>query len=202
MDREFVGHKWFHWLKDKSIPFCVRVPENHLILTPSYERVSAKEIMKDRKTEVLIQNAIIDHELLNTSLSYGKDGKLLYLIGNIPARQLKVSYKKKWSIEVFFQAIKERGFNLESSCLKSLIKYRLLFALVSAAYTICWATGIHDATERPVKRKKHGYPQFSVFRRGLNIVRSGLKNKHLEVLYQAVKLARDRLEFAGLKNVG
>ena len=197
MDREFVGHKWFHWLKENSIPFCARVPENHLIFTPSCESVSAKEIMQNRKTEARIHSVIVDQVLLNLSLSYGNDGKLLYLVGNIPAKQLKNSYKKRWSIEVFFQAIKERGFYLERSHLKDLNKYRLLFALVATAYTICWATAIHDAKEKPVKRKKHGYPQFSVFRRGLNIIRTGLKKKNLDVLYHAVNLAKARLNLSG-----
>ena len=193
MDREFVGHKWFHWLKEQSIPFCARVPESHLILTSSCAKASAKEMIGDCKREIKYQNVVIDNELLNLSLSYGKDNELLYLVGNIPANQLKDSYKKRWSIEVFFQAIKERGFYLESSNLRSLKKYRLLFALVCSAYSICWATGIHDARERPVKRKKHGYPQFSVFRRGLNIIRVGIKNQCLNVLLQAISLARARL---------
>ena len=197
MDREFVGHKWFHWLKQNSIPFCTRVPVNHLILTPSCESLSAKDIMKDRKREVKYQNVIIDQQLLNLSLSYGNDGELLYLVGNIPVNKLKMSYKKRWSIEVFFQAIKERGFNLERSCLRNIQKYRLLFALVCSAFTICWSTAINDARERPVKRKKHGYPQFSVFRRGLNIIRMGIKKKCLDVLLQAISLARARLNLTG-----
>jgi len=40
--------------------------------------------------------------------------------------------------EVFFQATKSRGFNMEESCLRCLEKYKKLFSIVSIAYTICW----------------------------------------------------------------
>jgi hypothetical protein len=30
-DREFIGHTWLKYLKDKGMNFCVRVPKHHLI---------------------------------------------------------------------------------------------------------------------------------------------------------------------------
>ena len=30
-DREFIGHKWLKYLKDKKIHFCVRIPKHHKI---------------------------------------------------------------------------------------------------------------------------------------------------------------------------
>ena len=30
-DREFVGHKWFKYLKDKNISFVMRLPKHHLL---------------------------------------------------------------------------------------------------------------------------------------------------------------------------
>ena len=84
-------------------------------------------------------------------------------------------------------------FNMENSCLRSIEKYRKLFALVSMAYTICWATGIEDGRRNPVKVKKHGYPQFSVFRRGLNLMRAFYKNKILEPIMKTLDLALAKL---------
>jgi hypothetical protein len=60
-----------------------------------------------------------------------------------------------------------------------------LFALVSIAYTVCWATGIEDGKKNPVRTKKHGYPQYSVFRRGLRLMRQFYKKK----IYEPVQLA-------------
>ena len=121
--------------------------------------------------------------------SFDDNSDLLYLIGTSKPSELRKVYRKRWTIEVFFQALKARGFYMERSCLKSIEKYRKLFALVSIAYTICWAVGIEDGRVNPVKVKKHGYPQFSVFRRGLNLMRAFFKNKIIDPINRALNLA-------------
>lgn len=195
MDREFIGQTWLSWLKQEDIPFCVRVPKHHTILLPDGQRLRVAEIMAQhdravsRSKHYYHQDVVVDGVVVNLSLSYGADGELLYLIGTTLPQTLKSWYRRRWSIEVFFQALKQRGFNLEESCLRSIDKYRKLFALVSMAYTICWATGIQDGKTNPVKIKKHGYPQYSVFRRGLNLLRQFYKQKIYEPIKQTVEAA-------------
>ena len=189
MDREFIGHTWLGWLKREKIPFCVRVPKHHSILLTSGERLWAEEVMHSSSQPYYQQNAIVDGVAVNLSLSYGKDGELLYLIGSTLPQTLQSWYKRRWSIEVFFQALKQRGYNLEGSSLRCIIKYRKLFALVCMAYTICWATGIEAGKTNPVRVKKHGYPQYSVFRRGLNLMRQFYKQQVSRPLQQAVGTA-------------
>ena len=46
--------------------------------------------------------------------------------------------------------------------------------------------GIEDGKINPVKTKKHGYPQYSVFRRGLNIIRDFFKRKIQNVFEQTI----------------
>ncbi len=200
MDREFVGNKWLSWLRKKGINFCVRVPKNHKITLAEGTVASAEELLGDRKT-FYAENVIVDNVIVNLSLTYGKDGELLFLIGTVPCGELTGAYKRRWPIEVFFQALKARGFNMEDSCLQDLKKYRKLFAVVSIAYTLCWATGIQDGKKNPVKRKKHGYPQYSVFRRGLNLMREFFKRKITEPVKMAIELAVTRI-CNNLKTVG
>lgn len=190
MDREFIGNKWLRWLKTNKLSFCVRVPKHHKLLFGNGDCLTAAEALADQKV-FYAQNVVVDQVVVNLSLSYGQDGELLYLIGDGKPTTLKKEYKRRWGIEVFFQALKSRGFNMEKSCLRCLEKYRKLFAVVCMAYTICWATGIQDSRINPVKPKKHGYPQFSVFRRGLNLMREFYKNKitnPLETLLQVTKI--------------
>jgi hypothetical protein len=189
MDREFIGNKWLSWLKKERIPFCVRVPKNHTILTADGERLRAEEVMQDRKRPYYQENVVVDGVVVNPCLSLDKNGELLYLIGTAQPQTLASWYKRRWSIEVFFQALKQRGFNLEDSSLRCIEKYRKLFALVSMAYTICWATGIEDGKRNPVKAKKHGYPQYSVFRRGLRLMRQFYKKKIYEPVHLAIEAA-------------
>ena len=200
MDREFIGQKWLSWLKKNRIDFCVRVPKHHKILFQDGTFKSVEQLMEERKS-YYAENVIVDGVVVNLSVGYGADGELLYLIGTNQPKQLNNAYRKRWTIEVFFQALKARGFNLEKSCLKCLKKYKKLFAVVAMAYTICWATGIEDGKKNPVKPKKHGYPQYSVFRRGLNLMRQFYKNRIIDPILQAVKLAEGRIYYL-LKTIG
>lgn len=192
MDREFVGHKWLSWLKSEYIPFCVRVPKHHTLLFNDGDRVHVEELLQtsDRFTA---KQVVVDQVVVNLALSYDVKGELLYLIGTGEPMNLPRQYKKRWSIEVFFQALKGRGFNLEQSCLKNIEKYKKLFAVVCLAYTVCWATGIQDGQQNPVKQKNHGYPQYSVFRRGLNLLRKFYKKQVLEPIWLALVLAEERI---------
>ena len=56
--------------------------------------------------------------MVNCSISVDNYCDLLYLIGTLPLGELKVTYRKRWTIEVFFQTLKGRRFNLEQSRLR------------------------------------------------------------------------------------
>ena len=138
------------------------------------QRTTASELL-DHEGSTYAENVVVDKVAVNLYVGTDRNGELLFLIGNLPAVELKSAYRKRWNIEVFFQALKGRGFHLEKSGLRSLPKMRKLFAVACIAYVICWAAAIQDARVKPVKCKKHGYPQYSVFRRGLNLIRLAFK---------------------------
>jgi len=202
MDREFIGHKWLKWLKNQGVTFCVRVPKSHLIRTLQGDNLRAEELLEQCRGQTLIEDAIVDGVVVNVSVSRGKDGKLLYLIGTLAASQLKGTYRKRWPIEVFFQATKGRGFHMEQTGLRCNEKLRKLFAVVSLAYAICWAVGLENSRRQPVKTKKHGYPQYSVFRRGLNSVRQAFKRLENEWFDPVFQLIQQRRRWRELKTVG
>ena len=202
MDREFIGHRWLKWLKQRNVPFCVRVPKSHLIHSLEGYKYRAEELLSARGHEVLIRSAIVDGVVVNLSISKGKDGKLLFLIGTLPAQELRATYRQRWPIEVFFQATKGRGFNMEATGLRNSEKLRKLFGVVSIAYAICWLVGIEQSKLKPVKVKKHGYPQYSVFRRGLNAVRQALKTQQWLTIQTALLLILRRSQRGRLKTVG
>ena len=120
MDREFIGQRWLKWLKDEKIPFCVRVPKHHSILLADGQRLWAEKVARSDST-YYHRDVVVDGVVVNLALSYGKDDELLYLIGTTLLQTLSAWYKRRWSIEVFFQALKGRGFDLESSSLRCLL---------------------------------------------------------------------------------
>ena len=97
-------------------------------------------LLKDRNT-CLLDNIEIAGCRLSIAMKKVKDkaGNLDYLIvlTNTLANKALFMYAYRWSIEVFFQSIKGRGFNLEDSQVKCLSKIKKLFAFVCIAFAIC-----------------------------------------------------------------
>lgn len=114
----------------------------------------------------------------NVYLKRCSDGELLYLFGTPKTRYLGQLYKKRWKIEVLFQQIKKRGFDLEATHLNESFKLKKLVGLVSIAYALVTALGVdYHKTVRPIKLKKHGYKENSFARKGINLVREGLRRQ-------------------------
>jgi len=77
-------------------------------------------------------------------------------------------YRKRWTIECCFQALKGRGFDLEDTHLKCLEKLKKLVALLSIAYAFCHNLGI----ARLLARRGTGF-----FRHGLDSIRQNCKKQ-------------------------
>ena len=114
-------------------------------------------------------------------IGYKKDeeDKYLLVLTNAFVEKAIDIYRQRWSIEVFFQSIKKRGFNLENTHLKKLYKLKKLFAFVSLAFACCLKIGIwkHDYV-KSMKKRKNGYKPKSFFRYGLDEIRKALLHFH------------------------
>ena len=107
-----------------------------------------------------------------------KDGDLLFLFGTTKVEYLAQLYKKRWCIESFFQNIKGRGFDLESTHLKNLVKLKKLVALVCIAHAFVSNMGLHHHKRvEPIPLKNHGYKANSFSRKGIDIIREALRRK-------------------------
>ena len=81
-------------------------------------------------------------------------------------------YSKRWGIETLFGMFKTRGFCLESTHFTDAQRLSKLLALMSLA--MCWAMKIGQwlHSHLPLKIKKHGRLSKSIFRYGLDYLRS------------------------------
>lgn len=182
-DREFIGHRWFVYLKKHKIHFCVRIPKHHKI-TRFYhvngEEEKVEELLSKSKV-VKIQNCMIDGVWGNMYARRLSCGDILFIFGTVKTKFLAPFYKKRWRIEMFFQQIKNRGFDLESTHLNQLPKLKKLIGLVSLAYAFAVSMGVHHHKKvKPIKCKKHGYFECSFARKGINIIREGFRKDWVE----------------------
>ena len=178
-DREFIGHAWHKWLKDNKIPFCVRVPKNHLIEKQDGEHLNAEQIWKTQKSPTSFRICLVDGIWLSAKITTDAKGELLFLIGTLEPQFLEQFYKKRWTIETLFQAFKSRGFNLEATHLKDNQKLKKLIAIVSITFALCVSMGIFKhQQDKAIKTKNHSRKANSFFRYGLDFLREGSKQNY------------------------
>jgi hypothetical protein len=169
--QKFITEILLALLESKNVQF------NELSLHINSE---AKEISTERRLQNFFAKFEFDYDV----------ALLLCSFGGI--------YKLRWSIETLLQACKQRGFNLESTHLKSSEKIKKLLVFVFLAVAICINTGILlHKNKKQIKVKKHGYKANSFFRTGLDTWRRLLKNKAenelLEWIERACKIIKHKI---------
>jgi len=101
-----------------------------------------------------------------------EDGELLIIISNQKDSNAISDYAHRWGIETLFGMFKTKGFNLESTHFNQQNRLSKLFALMSLA--MCWAILMGEWLHQqiPLKIKKHGRKAKSIFRYGLDYLRT------------------------------
>ena len=77
-------------------------------------------------------------------------------------------YRLGWKIETLFQALKGRGFELESCRLSQSIRLCGWFGFLALGFCWCLMQGAALDESAPLPVKKHGRRSVSCFRRGLD----------------------------------
>ncbi len=176
-DREFIGHKWLKFLKEQGILFCVQIPKHHKATVDNAlhsEKYKIEQLLEHR-TVVKVKDCMVDGVWGNVYAKRLKDD-ILYLFGTAHLNYLAELYRKRWRIEVFFQNIKKRGFNLENTHLRCFVKLKKLLALVCIAYALVVNMGLyHHKKVQAIPLKNHGYKANSFARKGIDLIRDGLR---------------------------
>lgn len=171
-DREFIGKKWFLWLQQKRIPYVVRLRNNFRVMTSGGRQTQVCNLfrnLKIREERCLGEKRVcgVLHVLSAIRLP---DNEFVILVSfSIEGSSAGVLYSIRWNIESGFEKLKSHGFNFENSRLQGKKKYDLMLAGLSIAMAWCYSTGEWSKREvEPIKRKKHGRMERSIFGRGLD----------------------------------
>ena len=175
-DREFIGEEWFRFLRKAKIPFVIRIKKNTMAGgIRAYYQVPILELWKNKGRSKTIINhpVLIWGHLLYVSICQAKGAKEpMIVVANIEFDNAISLYRKRWEIETLFGCLKTRGFRMEDTHMTSPEKIeKLLFVL---AIAFCWSykLGVIKDVEKPIPKKTHGRPAKSLFRLGLDWVRS------------------------------
>jgi hypothetical protein len=177
-DSEFIGDKWMAYLKDKQIPFVLRLRENQHVVREGYETWTIAAIAKrlERGQKMIVKGwcrcgAAGQSPAVRLVIMRLKTGELLALAASGNPRRALAEYRRRWTIETLFGNLKTKGFNLEDTHLTDPAKLSTLLAVLAMAVALCVKTGVAAARLKSIPIKKHGRKAVSLFALGLAALR-------------------------------
>jgi hypothetical protein len=173
-DREFIGKEWFSWLIDEDIPFVMRLRENMYFTDKRGAKRKVVNLFRHLRQagfcdlgERYGQGVTVNLCAVRTS----KKELLILACHGISGADAAEAYMRRWNIETGFEKLKSHGFHMESSRLRGDGKMELLLAALAIAMAWCYACGIwSEKNVKPIKLKKHGRKEHSVFARGIMLL--------------------------------
>ncbi len=173
-DREFIGQDWFAGLIGEGIPFVMRLRENiYLSSTRGRKRKAVRFFYGLRPGEFrqLDQRRGCGVEMTVCGLRTSKGELLILACHGIEGSAATQAYMRRWNIETGFEKLKSHGFHMESSRLRGDGKMELLLAALAIAMAWSYSCGTWSVEHvAPIKLKKHGRPEHSIFARGLMLL--------------------------------
>jgi Transposase DDE domain len=169
-DREFIGKEWISWLLDRKLGFRIRIRAGEFLTHWDGRRLRAWEFFsqqscrcKQRKMKLWELDVFVGGKRLY------HDNFLIVISShfvNDSTQDVLSEYRLRWRIETLFQALKGRGFDLESCRLSQEIRLSGWFGFL--ALGLCWCLKVGTLLDErfPLPLKKHKRRAESVFHRG------------------------------------
>lgn len=181
MDREFGAHDWISWLKSRSIHFVIRIRKDARVRKPGKEKEqSAWKLFQCPEFRVLRNMRVVFGHRVFIAGQQVSSQEYLILISDQPLSHGRQIYGERWGIEVFFSALKSRGFNFERTHLTKLERIDTLIFILAIAFVWALKTGeflVENGCRIPIKRlKKRKAKLKSIFRIGLDHLKHALLN--------------------------
>ena len=166
-DREFIGGDWIGWLLKERIPFRIRLRKDDLV-TDQAGAVFEVAALFERRANACRKRPFVlwgSPVYLGGKRLAGEDTWLV-IASDAPGSLLE-DYRRRWSIECLFQALKGRGFHLEETRVTDPHRLSVLLGLLALGYLWCVCAGqaLPDQVSRSLGRSRK-----SVCRRGLDLV--------------------------------
>jgi len=195
-DREYIGQKWFKYLRSKGLEFVIRLKKGVYKESIDEQRNGVSRHFKHQKWRYIgmereakkatYKNVGVAKQIIIGKQAYtfvifknpkkGADEPLVYFISTLKdKRKIVKAYPIRWKIECCFKHLKSNGFNLEELNFGNREKIKLMMAIVSFLYVLC----IHQGILAYAKLKKSDFKKYrdgtktlavSIFRKGKAIV--------------------------------
>ena len=170
MDREFNGNNWLEWLNNKKITWILRLRKNTLV-----GGKSAHKHTKTKKGETYSKKEAFGIEAYFGCkyMRKGRSDYLYVLSNNLPPLEALACYKKRWSIEVLFGHLKEKGFRFENTNMTMKHKINKMMAVLAISFllSVSWGLVLKEKEILNAHEKRK-----SIFRLGVDHIGAMLEN--------------------------
>lgn len=181
-DREYIGTKWFEALHRAGIGFVIRLRKGNYQQQIEQQGKPVSKLEKKAKARVgrLVWKKFMleEHPYYYVLKAYRtRSGKLEFvrLITTLTPAMAMKSYGRRYRIEPMFRHLKSNGFDLESLHVQKAYKVQMMMAALVLAYTLAVVYGLKKYRRR-IRIKKHGAPEMSLFRYGLELWQNHLQS--------------------------
>jgi Transposase DDE domain len=174
-DREFCSKDWLEFLIANRISYRLRIKANYQITNVRGELIRASRLCRTLKIgeclELCGTRRLWEQEVF-AAVCRKANGDNVLVISNEQSGKILLEYGERWKIETLFGILKTRGFRLEDTHLTEIARISKLLSLLTIAVSWAMLAGELEVQATPLKTKKHGKLEKSVFRLGFETLRN------------------------------
>lgn len=174
-DREFASKEWLAYLVKKKIAYRLRIKASYQITNKRGVFVRASKLCRTLKTGERIEfrgKRKLWNQQVYVAVCRKEGGDNVLVISSEGSGKILLEYGERWKIETLFGCLKTRGFRLEDTHLTNIERVSRLLALLTIATVWGMLAGEFALVETPLKTKKHGNLEKSIFRLGFDTLRN------------------------------
>ncbi|WP_251951923.1 IS4 family transposase [Salinibacter ruber] len=171
-DREPAGSDFLEVLKERKVPFVIRLKSDRRVGPASGEwslpvRMFARTCGLQQSSLLGGQQVVGGAESVGVRIGLKRleDGPFLVLASRgVDPDSMFELYRQRWDIETLFGALKSRGFDLEATHLIEPDRIRKLLGVLALTYSWTLTSGLdRKRREGPPRECANGYPEKSLF---------------------------------------
>lgn len=174
-DREFCSKQWLEFLIENRIAYRLRIKANYQLTNARGKLVSAGRLCRTMKVNERCElrgHRRLWGQTVFVGVARKDDGEQVIVISSEQSGRILVEYGMRWKIETLFGVLKTRGFRLEDTHLTDPERVSKLLSLLTIAVSWAMLAGELENQFKPLKLKKHGRLEKSIFRLGFESLRN------------------------------
>jgi len=174
-DREFCSQEWLSYLIKKRISYRLRIKANYQITNAKGELIRASKLCRTLQINERLElkgKRLLWNTKVYVAVCKKADGDNVLVISSEQSGKILLEYGERWKIETLFGVLKTRGFRLEDTHLTETERISKLLSLLTIAVSWAMLAGELEAEQKPLKIKKHGNLEKSIFRLGFESLRN------------------------------